>query len=490
MSTGRATRTARDGPSTPPPYPRADVDWGAAQEMTSVEATLWRSGSDPRLRAPGLFLDVLDEVPDFGRLQAAHRWALERVPRLAQRVVDDPLRLGPPAWVSADVDLDHHLRRETLPPGSTLADALAVAADLHASTLDRTRPLWRATLIDGLPDGQAAYLLKLHHAIADGEAFIELFELVHSDRRAPTPDKPRARTRAHPPVSGAGLARRHAARLLEGAPGAVTGTARAATRTAVRTARRPVASTVSSARWAASLRRVTTQPTPSSPLLARRGLRRVLLALDVPEDALAAAGRAGGGTVDDAFLTALAAGLRRFHAEHGIAIRDLPVGVPVSLRGEDELGGSHVATARISLPLDEADPRHAMQVIRWRVLEARHEPALDVLGLAAPVVGRMPAAALTRIANHATESVDVQAQTMRGLERSAYIAGARVLRMYPFAPVPGCAVVASLVMHERTCCIGVSVDAKAIPDTADLERCLRAGLDDVLALRDDLVGVS
>ena len=33
---------------------------------------------------------------------------------------------------------------------------------------DRARPLWEATLIDGLADGGAALLCKVNHALTDG----------------------------------------------------------------------------------------------------------------------------------------------------------------------------------------------------------------------------------------------------------------------------------------------------------------------------------
>ena len=38
---------------------------------------------------------------------------------------------------------------------------------------DRARPLWEATLVEGLPDGRAAYLLKLHHSLADGKGLVQ-----------------------------------------------------------------------------------------------------------------------------------------------------------------------------------------------------------------------------------------------------------------------------------------------------------------------------
>ena len=76
---------------------------------------------------------------------------------------------APPRWeLDPDFDLTFHLRRvSAAAPGSidTLLEMARVAA---MADFDRARPLWEATLIDGLADGGAALLCKLHHALTDG----------------------------------------------------------------------------------------------------------------------------------------------------------------------------------------------------------------------------------------------------------------------------------------------------------------------------------
>ena len=54
--------------------------------------------------------------------------------------------------------------------------------------------------------------------------------------------------------------------------------------------------------------------------------------------------------------------------------------------------------------------------------------------------------------------------------------------MYPFGPLPGCAAMITLLSHDGTCCIGVNVDPAAVTEPAVLVDCLRAGLDEVVAL--------
>src|SRR4051794_16475365 len=98
----------------------AASQWGAEPVMSDMEALMWRSEASPRLRSGGVIVDLLDATPDWPRLVASHEWAVSLIGRLRQRVVEDPLRLSPPAWeVDQDFDLGYHLRRSRVPEGGT-----------------------------------------------------------------------------------------------------------------------------------------------------------------------------------------------------------------------------------------------------------------------------------------------------------------------------------------------------------------------------------
>ncbi len=123
----------------------AAAHWGAEPVMSDMEALMWRSEASPRLRSGGVILDVLDRAPDWDRLEASHLWAVTRVPRLRERVIEDPLRVTPPAWAGTEeFDLAYHLRRARLPEGGTFDDVLAAAQVLAMAPFDRARPLWEA----------------------------------------------------------------------------------------------------------------------------------------------------------------------------------------------------------------------------------------------------------------------------------------------------------------------------------------------------------
>ena len=63
-----------------------------------------------------------------------------------------------------------------------------------------------------------------------------------------------------------------------------------------------------------------------------------------------------------------------------------------------------------------------------------------------------------------------------------YMAGAEVLRYYPFAPTVGSAVNITLMSHTSHCCIGINADSAAVPDLPVLVESLVEGFGDVLAV--------
>ena len=456
------------------------MDWGAEPAMSDMEALMWRSEASPRLRSGGVILDILDRVPDWERLQASHEWAVTRVPRLRERVIEDPLKLATPKWaVADDFDLAYHLRRIRLPNG-TIDDVLEASQVLAMAPFDPVRPLWEAVLMEGLPDGRAAYALKLHHSLLDGAAGIQLFDILHSDQPDATPEKPTANREPLPPPSPADWVASQVGGLVRGTASRAGALLELGTDLVLR----PEPTVSSGLRFVRSLQRLAgPPPAEPSPLMAQRSLSRRLAVIDMPLAWLRAAGKEAGGSVNDAFLASLVGGLRRYHADAGLYPETLPIAFPVSLRRDDDpLGGNRFAGARIAGPVGAEDPRDRIRMIRERVLEARDEPALDFMAMLAPVLSRIPAPLLTRMTERVTSSIDLQASNIPGLARPAYIAGARITHMYPFGPAPGSAVMVTMISHDGICCIGVTADGAAIPDIEHFARCLREGFDEVLAL--------
>ena len=117
-----------------------------SDHMSDADALMWNIEKDPVLRSTIVVVGILDAKPDWARLRARMHHATRTIPRLRQRVLSPPLRIGPPRWaVETDFDLDFHLRRVHLPPGATHRDLLDFVGPIAQSSFDRARPLWEAT---------------------------------------------------------------------------------------------------------------------------------------------------------------------------------------------------------------------------------------------------------------------------------------------------------------------------------------------------------
>src|SRR5688500_291242 len=146
-----------------------------AARMNDSEAIMWAVESDPFLRTDFTNITLLTSAPDPARLRAGLERAIQIFPPLRQRVARPPLGLAPPQWADdPDFDLRYHLRRLSVSPPGELRQILDLAAQLAAMPLDRARPLWELTVIEGMAGGRAAVLQRLHHTLTDGVGGMKL----------------------------------------------------------------------------------------------------------------------------------------------------------------------------------------------------------------------------------------------------------------------------------------------------------------------------
>jgi diacylglycerol O-acyltransferase len=130
------------------------------------------------------------ESLDVGRLIASIEARLHRAPRFRQRVADRPLGLGEPEWVDdPGFRLERHI--SVAPPAPVGRQGLRnLTDDFLSFPLPRDRPLWSLLLVPRVgPDG-AAILGKVHHAMVDGVAAVELGMLLFDLEPDPPRDQP------------------------------------------------------------------------------------------------------------------------------------------------------------------------------------------------------------------------------------------------------------------------------------------------------------
>lgn len=459
---------------------RAELaDWGEPV-LNPLDALMWRTERPPADSWSGVVVMLLDTQPDWDLLRRAHLWGVRVVPRFAEKVVEPLVPTGPPMWTrDADFDIDRHLRRETLPAPGGMDELLEVARRLALTPLDKSRPPWAAVYVEGVEGGRSAYLLQAHHVLMDGAAATQLLSrlLDRSPGQAQTPASDVARpevTRAG--VTGRGIrwqAQSLAKLLREGA-----GSAR-------RAASAPVSSVRQYWEFAESLPRVATPPPRADSELLVPGPRTnwQFRAFECEIADLKRAAKAAGGTVNDAFVSAVLGGLRRYHEHHGARLGDVPISMPVSMRrADDPMGGNRFTGAFFTAPSGIADPVERIRAMHARVERVRGEPALDFMGLVTPLMNLVPSGVVTGAIQQLNAGATLTTSSWLGVPHAAYLAGARLERMFVFGPLPGTSMCAALCTHEGMCCIGVNVDGDVFPDREVLWECLQEGIDEVLAL--------
>ncbi len=452
--------------------------------LNASDTLLWTIETDPSLRTTIVAVLVLDRSPDWERFRSRMLEASELVPRLRQRVVAEPMRLGPPRWqLEENFDLDFHLRRVCAPPPGDLRSVLDIAGHIAMDAFDKDRPLWEFTVVEGMAGGQAALIQKVHHCMTDGVGGMKLVQLLLDDSRRSTRSKTAgpAASRRHsaPPVS---VAQVLADDLRKVATMSAHG-ARAVPGVAAKVVTDPLGLWNSTARGARSVAKLLAPVTePLSPIMRQRGLSRRLDSFDVSIDDLRAAAHGADSSLNDAFLAGIAGGMRRYHEQHEAPVASLRVTMPINLRRPtDPPGSNRFSPARFVMPVSTADPRERMRELGELARTWRKEPALPLTAMIAGALNRLPEVATTSIFGSMLKAIDFVATNVPGLPKRAYLAGAEVVAEYAFAPTSGAAFSVALLSHVDKCCIGINCDTSAVTDPKVLTRCLREGFDEVLA---------
>jgi diacylglycerol O-acyltransferase / wax synthase len=465
--------------------------------MSESDSVLWHIERDPLLRSTITSVWFLDSVPDRDRMDAVVARIVERIPRLHQRVVDEQPGVAPPRWADdPHVDIDYHYTWARLPgrrPGRR--QVLDHAQRMGARAFDKDRPLWELCVVEGLPAKRAAFIMKVHHAIADGLGMVQLLqhmvdlEAEPSDE-APDPTDTAAaapvdhRLRVEAPVWAIPGARSLAHRIAsEAKTGARIG--RASLRTASDLLRDPRGTIEQLGRTTGSIARVVMPATtPLSPAMTDRSLNTHFEAVSVPFAALKTAARSVDGTLNDAFVAITLDALKRYHDAVGQPCSEIRMNMPISVRGGDAAHhfDNQFVPARMVLPLSGADPAQRIREVKELLRAARAEPALPHVNDISGVISRFGPAAAVSILGAMLKGVDITTSNVPGPPFPVFMAGSRVEEFYAFGPLAGAAINITLFSYDGAVHLGVNSDRAAIGDHTLLIRCLRAAIDDTLAL--------
>ena len=431
----------------------------------------------PRARA-GKPADAYTRFRDHieGRLHLA--------PIFTRRLAPMPLGLVNPAWIDAPVDLDHHVRRLRLPKPGTRAQLEAAVAKLHEAPLDRERPLWQFTVIEGLAGGEVGFYAKIHHAALDGQGGVAVAQALLDPTR--TPKRPleapaKAKVRAAPSTTNMlGAALWHTVsqygRIVKALPDALRAAGRAGA-VAVAGPKAPKGSVFG----------------PPTPLNAAIGARRAFVTVQVPLDEAKAIARYFGVKLNDVVLATCAGALRSHFAKDKAALAKAMIGaVPASLREAGDTKANSVTMMRVGLATDIANPVRRLNAIaagstRAKMLTGSMKNAIPTdlpsLGLPWLMAAITPLYRRAAQANRIPALANLVISNVPGPPVPLYMAGAKATEYYPVSIVThGLALNITILSYNGSLDYGLVAATPAVSDLRGFARRVKAAHVELLAL--------
>ncbi|MFC8381915.1 wax ester/triacylglycerol synthase family O-acyltransferase [Nocardia sp. NPDC057272] len=427
-----------------------------------------------------LILDPGDGHYSFGNLRDELRKRLPLIPHMRRRIHPVPFNLDHPLWVDdADFDIDNHIRRVELPETGGLAALIGAIASLP---MDRNRPLWEMSVVEGLDDGKVAVVCKYHHSAVDGITGTNM--MMHLCDLEPGTSRPEPEPWQPEPVPGdLELAVRAAVRLPARAGmlgmvpktlGMVAGFAR---------------------------RRRNNQAGMELPFSAPRTpfnqavtAARSVSFTKTDLGAIKEIKAAFGVTVNDVVLAVVGGVLRRYLDERGeLPDRSLIASVPVSVHESTRHteGINKVSTLFCRLGTDVADPVERLRVLAVANREAKAEH--DMIGAdflqdwskyAPPNTFRLASRVYSslKLAERHPVVHNLVVSNVPGPPMPLYFLGVRVDGMFPFGPVfHGAGLTVTVLSNCGDLDFGFIACRDLVPDVEALAEAVPAVVDDLLA---------
>jgi diacylglycerol O-acyltransferase / wax synthase len=410
-------------------------------------------------------------APSLRSLQSRLNARLGEIPRYHQKLSEPRVHgLRRPTWVDdPNFDIAAHVRRATLPAPGGREELHEWLGDYWTHRLDRTRPLWEMTLLDGLPGGHWVLATKTHHAMVDGVGSVGVGEVMLDAEPSP----PRRKTPSyHPPVKDA-----HEGRGLS--PLAPAKGAARFTRATIDTVLHPervmhaaeAAVAIGEMVWRDEI-----NAARSSSLNIEIGATRRFTSVRLDLEEVKAIKNSLGGTVNDVVLTVATGALRALLKARGEDLeRPLRAMVPVNLRGGDGTMGNKVTSLFVELPVGVADLDHRYTCVRAAAdkMKTGNEALgtstlIAVTGLAPPLLHEAISQTL-----YAPRLFNITITNVPGPQIPLFAHGARLREIIPLVPLfAGHALGMAIVSYDGALTFGLNADYASVPDLELFETAL------------------
>jgi diacylglycerol O-acyltransferase len=407
-------------------------------------------------------------TPDITEFRDYVRGRMGILPRFAQQLSGP--HAGPLAWLTWEpakaFDLDAHVHRATLPSPGGEAELHDWLGDFWSHRLDRHRPLWEMTLLDGLEGGRWALATKTHHCLVDGVGSLDIGNaLLDTSPEAPP-------VRSQPPRGSGEEPGEHTRGRFWLSPGLLLRGARVG----VGAALHPRESFDRVRAAAELIVREEVIGAPGSSLNGPMSGTRLFATLRFDLAEVKATKTRLGGTVNDVVLAICAGGLRHLLLSRGDALpeRSLRAQVPVNIRTEDREHalGNELTSLFVELPVAEADPlaRYRRVVERAEQLKAGSQRTggktiVDVANMGPPLAGAL----LARSMFGGTRMFNLTITNVPGSPQRLYAFGAPLVDVLPLVPLfAGHTIGIAVLSYAGQMVFGLNADRMAASDVGVL----------------------
>ena len=443
-------------------------------QLTPLDATFLEleQDDDSALMHIGgaLVFDPLDRggTPTIDQVRAHVAARLDALPHYRQKLSTP--RTGGFAWPSWErdpqFDVDGHIRHATLPAPGDEPELLEWISDFYSHRLDRSRPLWEMALLDGLAGGGWALVWKTHHCMADGVATVGAMHLLlDSDTRHDTP-APGSAAAADGPDEHQGWRLRP--------PGLVSWTAsagRMAARTGTYALLHPQQALERSRAIVDLLIRDELIAAPRTSLNQPIGATRRIATVHVERKPLEEIRSALGGQLNDLVLYAATRGLRSLLLARGEELprQGLRAMVPVNIRQTKKDGelGNKVSSMFVELPVAEADPRRAYELVCAASEQHKGNDQALASSVLVGLTELAPPALHVSLARllYATRLFNVTITNVPGPPGRLYSFGAPMTDIVPIVPLAADhAVGIAVISHADRMTFGLIAGRASVPD--------------------------
>jgi WS/DGAT/MGAT family acyltransferase len=212
-------------------------------------------------------------------------------------------------------------------------------------------------------------------------------------------------------------------------------------------------------------------PASATPINGPVGPHRRFEWLTMPLDDVRELRRELGCTINDVVLGTVTGAVRRYLFRRRVDVRRIQfrVSAPVSMRRpeHDRIQGNHVSSWVVRLPLEIEDPVDQVLAVHATTETLKSGGAALAVDSLMQMAEWLPGPLLERLLPSVQSSgpVNMIVTNVPGPQFPLYLAGAKLLAMYPMVPLlPGSGLGVALFSYEGKLCWGFNADDELVPD--------------------------